>query len=87
LYYFCMSSFVYVYQWKSRDLRKSIVALLKSWFAIEIKKMNYVNNFMIKDNKVEKIEEKLVIISTENEEKFMDFLSKNFPQFERIYIK
>ena len=49
--------------------------------------MNYVSRFMIKDNKVEKTEEKLVIISAENEEKLMDFLSKNFPQFERIYIK
>lgn len=87
MYCFCMSSFVYVYQWKSRDLRRSIVALLKSWFAVEIKKMNYVSRFMIKDNRVEKTEEKLVIISAENEEKLMDFLSKNFPQFERIYIK
>ena len=76
-----------MYKWKSRDLRKSIVALLKSWLAIEIKRMNYVHSFAIKDNKVEKVEEKLVIISTENEEKLIDFLSKNFSQFERVYIK
>jgi hypothetical protein len=49
--------------------------------------MNYVHSFTIKDNKVEKIEENLVIISTENEEKLVDFLSKNFLLFERIYIK
>ncbi len=82
-----MSNLIYAYKWKSRDLRKNIVALLKSWFAIEVKKMNYVHSFTIKDNKVEKIEENLVIISTENEEKLVDFLSKNFLLFERIYIK
>lgn len=82
-----MNNLIYVYKWKSRDFRKSIVALLKSWLAIEIKKMNYVHSFTIKDNKVEKVEEKLVIIFTENEEKLIDFLSKNFSQFERISIK
>jgi hypothetical protein len=49
--------------------------------------MNYVHNFLLKDNKVEKIDVKLVFISTENEEKLVEFLSKNFPQFERIYLK
>jgi len=82
-----MNNFVYVYKWKSRDLRKNILILLKSWFASEVKKMNYVHSFTIKDNKIEKNEEKIVIISTENEEKLMNFLSKNFPQFERIDIK
>jgi thioredoxin reductase len=55
--------------------------------AIEVKKVNYVHSFTIKDNKVEKLEEKLVIISTGNEEKLIDFLSNNFSQFERISIK
>ena len=82
-----MSNLIYVYKWKSRDLRKIIVASLKSWFAVDIKKMNYVHNFLLKDNKVEKIDVKLVFISTENEEKLVEFLSKNFPQFERIYLK
>ena len=82
-----MSNLVYVYEWKSRDLRKNIVAILKSWFAVEIKKMNYVHNFVVKENKVEKTDVKLIIISTENEEKLVEFLSKNFLQFERIHLK
>ena len=49
--------------------------------------MNYVHNFIVKENKVEKTDVKLIIISTENEEKLVEFLSKNFLQFERIYLK
>ena len=49
--------------------------------------MNYVHNFLLKDSKVEKNDVKLVIISTENEKKLVGFLSENFPQFERIYLK
>ena len=82
-----MDNLVYVYKWKSRDLRKNIVALLKSWLAVEIRKVNYVHSFEISNNTIQKIEEKLVIISTEKEEKLNEFLSKNFSQFERISLK
>ena len=81
-----MLNLICLYRWKSRDLRKIIVALLKSWFATEIKKVNYVQNFVLVDTKLEKTEMKMLVISTENEEKFIEFLSKNFPQIERIYL-
>ena len=81
-----MVNLICLYRWKSRNLRKIIVALLKSWFATEIKKVNYVQNFVLVDTKLEKTEMKMLVISTENEENFIEFLSKNFPQIERIYL-
>ena len=81
-----MVNLICLYRWKSRDLRKIIVALLKSWFAIEIKKVNYVQNFVLVDTKLEKTEMKMLVMSTENEKKLVEFLSKNFPQIERIYL-
>jgi hypothetical protein len=35
-------------------------------------------------NKVEKADEKLILINTQDSSKLMDFLSKNFPQMEEI---
>ena len=81
-----MVNLICLYRWKSRDLRKIIVALLKSWFATEIKKVNYVQNFVLVDTKLEKTEMKMLVMSTENEENLVEFLSKNFPQVERIYL-
>ena len=75
-----------MYKWKSRELRRIIVALLKSWFVSEIKKVNYVQNFVLVDTKLEKTEMKMLVMSTENEKKLVEFLSKNFPQIERIYL-
>ena len=76
----------FTYGWKSRDLRKIIISILKSGVAESIKKVNYVQNYSLKDNNVEKKEEKMLLISTENEIKLIEFLSKNFPQIERIYV-
>lgn len=52
----------------------------------EIKKVNYVQNFVLVDTKLEKTEMKMLVMSTENEKKLVEFLSKNFPQIERIYL-
>lgn len=76
----------FTYGWKSRDLRKIIISILKSGVAESIKKVNYVQNYSLKDNDIEKKEEKMLLISTENEIKLIEFLSKNFPQIERIYV-
>lgn len=76
----------FTYGWKSRDLRKIIISILKSGVAESIKKINYVQNYSLKDNNIEKKEEKMLLISTENEIKLIEFLSKNFPQIERIYV-
>ena len=81
-----MVNLICLYRWRSRDLRKIIVTLLKSWFVTEIKKVNYVQNFVLVDTKLEKTEMKMLVMSTENEKKLVEFLSKNFPQIERIYL-
>lgn len=81
-----MNYVAFTYGWKSRDLRKIIISILKSGVAESIKKVNYVQNYSLKDNNVEKKEEKMLLISTENEIKLIEFLSKNFPQIERIYV-
>lgn len=81
-----MTYLVYAYVWKSRDLRKIIVALLKSWVVANVKKMNYVHDYQYKDSGIEKQEIQLLIIWTEDENKLSKFLLKNFPQMERISL-
>lgn len=82
-----MDYLLFVYKWSSRDLRKIIVAILKSWVANEVKKVNYVQNYILKDAKnVVKTEEKLLLINTWDENKLNEFLLKSFPQIERVKI-
>ncbi len=82
-----MNYLMFVYNWKSRDLRKIVVAILKSWMADNVKKINYVQNYVLKDWKnIEKNEEKILLVYTQNKDKLVDFLSKNFPQIERFDI-
>ena len=82
-----MNYLMFVYKWKSRDLRKIIIAMLKSWMADNIKKINYVQNYLLKDWKnIEKNEEKILLVCTQDKDKLLDFLSKNFPQIEKFDI-
>ena len=79
---------MFVYKWTSRNLRKIITAILKSWNANSIKRINYTQNYEIKDKKIIKSEEKILLIYTTKQEDLMAFLSKNFPQeIEKINIK
>jgi len=83
-----MSYFSFVYRWSSRDLRKVIMAILKSWLADNVKRINYAQNYILKDSKtIQKNEEKILLISANDEKKLNDFLSKNFSQIEKIDIK
>ena len=82
-----MHYLIFSYKWSPRDLKKIIVAILKSWFADNIKKINYSHNYLLTDNKIEKKEEKLVLIHTNNQDGLLDFLIKKFPQMEKIEIK
>ena len=82
-----MNYFLFSYKWNSRELKKIIIAILKSWFADNVKKLNYVQNFCLNDKKIEKSEEKLVLVHADNYDKLIDFLSKNFPQIEKIELK
>ena len=46
-----MEYITYVYKWKSRELRKIITMLLKSWTASEIQKLNYGQIFSLNEKK------------------------------------
>ena len=81
-----MNYLTYVYEWNARDLRKIIMALLKSGLVNEVKKVNYVQSFVLNNSKIEKNEQKIIMVKTDDEEKFVNFLSKNFSQIERINI-
>ena len=76
----------FVYRGTSRDLRKIITAILKSWIAEKIKRINYVQDYSFENQKIIKAEEKIILIYTQNENRLLDFLSKNFPQIEKIDI-
>lgn len=76
----------YIYRGKSRELRKIITAILKSWIAEKIKKINYVQDYSLESQKITKTEEKILLIYTQDENRLLDFLSKNFPQIEKINI-
>lgn len=81
-----MNYMTFTYKWSSRELRKIIVAILKTWIADNIKKLNYVHNYSLKEKNIKKSEEKILLIHTENHNKLLEFLSKNFPQIEKINI-
>lgn len=81
-----MNFLTFVYRWNSRDLRKIILSLIKSWIADNIKRINYIQNYSMDDKSVKKDEEKLILINAKDYDKLMDFLSKNFPQIERINL-
>ena len=77
----------FIYKWKSRDLRKIIISILKLWVADNVKKINYVHNYVLKDWKnIEKNEEKLLLIYTQDKNKLLNFLSNSFSQIEKIDI-
>jgi len=80
-----MDYITFVYRWTARELRKIILAILKSWMADEIKRFNYVQNYSFKEKNIEKSEEKILLINTKEPNKLLDFLSK-FTQIERINI-
>jgi hypothetical protein len=80
-----MNYMMFVYKWTARELRKIILATLKSWVADEIKRFNYVQSYSVKEKNIEKTEEKILLIHTKEEDKLLDFLS-NFQQIEKINI-
>lgn len=78
---------MFLYEWNSRDLKRIILSILKSWVVDNVYKLNYVQKFSIVDKIVNKSEEKILLVYTKDEGKLMDFLSKNFPQLLRVYVK
>ena len=83
-----MSYLVFVYRWTSRDLRKIIIAILKSWYVKNLKRVNYVQDYCLNDNNIAKNEEKILLVQSDNQDKLTDFLLKNFPnKIEKITLK
>lgn len=82
-----MKCLLYSYDGNSRELKRIVISLLKSWCALKVHKFNYVQSFWLKKNVVEKSEIKYMIIYTDDESNLLSFLSKNFPQLERIELK
>lgn len=81
-----MNALLFSYSGDSRELRKIIISLLKSGCASKIHKFNYVQNFELKENVIEKSEIKYIIVYAEDESKLLKFLSKNFPQVVRVNL-
>ena len=81
-----MENCIFTYKGKARDLKRIITAILKSWLANSIFKVNYWQEFSMNDKKVEKSEIKFLIINSENKDKLLDFLSKNFPEISEFMI-
>jgi predicted DNA binding protein len=82
-----MNCLLFSYEGSSRELKKIIISLLKSWCASKVHKFNYVQSFWFNGNVVEKSEIKYMIIYTSDEPKLLNFLSKNFPQVEKVEFK
>lgn len=76
---------------KPRELKKFIMAILGKWLAKCINKINYVKSFYMREWKIKKDEEKILIIKTsvQNQDKLEKFIKTSHPYTtpEIIYIK
>jgi len=81
-----MNHLSFVYKGTPRELKKIILLILKSWTVDNIKRINYIQDYSFNEKKIKKVEEKILLIHTKNENKLLNFLSENFPQIERINI-
>lgn len=53
---------IFFYKNDGRKLKQIITWLLKSWTAKKIRRINYLQSYALHEGKIEKTEEKLVII-------------------------
>ena len=82
-----MNGLLFSYSGGSRELKRIIVSLLKSWCASKVEKFNYVQSFWLNEGNVEKSEIKYIVVYTDDESKLLSFLSKNFSEVERVILK
>jgi uncharacterized protein involved in tolerance to divalent cations len=70
---------IFFYKNDGRKLKHIITWLLKSWAATNIRRINYAQSYTLHDNKIQKTEEKAVIIefSAENKAKIEAMLKKS----------
>jgi hypothetical protein len=66
------------YDW--RKLRYLINGLLKSGIVSEVKRINYVQSYTLREKSIQKQEEKLLLIFGSDLEKVKIFLSKQAPE-------
>lgn len=69
---------IFFYKNDGRKLKQIITWLLKSWAATEIKRINYAQSYTIHDKKIQKTEEKAVLI---------DYLPENINKLETLLKK
>lgn len=53
---------IFFYKNDGRKLKQIIIWLLKSWAATKIRRINYIQSYALHDEKIQKIEEKAVIV-------------------------
>jgi len=70
---------IFFYKNDGRKLKQIITWLLKSWAANKIRRINYAQSYTLHDNKIQKTEEKAIIIeySAENLAKLEAILKKS----------
>lgn len=70
---------IFFYKNDGRKLKQIITWLLKSWAATNIRRLNYLQSYTLHDNKIQKVEEKAVLVqfSPENQNKVESLLKKS----------
>jgi len=70
---------IFFYKNDGRKLKQIITGLLKSWAATKITRLNYIQSYTLHDNKIQKTEEKAVLVefTPENEKKVEALLKKS----------
>lgn len=70
---------IFFYKNEGRKLKQIITWLLKSWAATKIRRLNYAQSYTLHENKIQKEEEKAVIVeyAPENIEKIEVLLKKS----------
>lgn len=71
-----------------RKIRQLINWLLKSWVVNEVKRLNYVKSYSLKDWKILKSEEKILLIDFDekNKSKLEQFLNKQCSDYKTINL-
>lgn len=70
---------MFFYKNDGRKLKQIITWLLKSWAATKITRLNYIQSYTLHENKIQKAEEKAVLVeyTPENEKKVEALLKKS----------
>ncbi len=70
---------IFFYKNDGRKLKQIITGLLKSWAATNIRRINYTQSYTLHDNKIQKTEEKAVLVehTPDNQKKLEAMLKKS----------